>query len=38
MATVKFAGTINQVLKDGMDHPLGQCQCCRPQTHVSYRL
>ena len=35
---LKFVGTILQVRRDGMDHPLGLCLSCRPQTHVSCRL
>ena len=34
---LKFVGTILQVRRDGMFHPLGLCLSCRPQTHVSCR-
>ena len=27
---LKFVGTILQVRRDGMDHPLGLCLSCRP--------
>ena len=30
---LKFVGTILQVRRDGMDHPLGLCLSYRPQTH-----
>ena len=35
---LKFVGTILQVRRDGMDHPLGLCLSCRPQNmfHVGY--
>ena len=35
---LKFVGAILQVRRDGMDHSLGLCLTCMPQTHVSGRL